>query len=406
MRIKGNVNEEYRRIRDGMINTNLIVDNPVITENGFLVLLKECIEGIFQFFELRVNSLIKIKIHKDMVASIIASLVLQKYKNIYFTFDVGRNTIEEVKSITGAGIMTESIRDDFERIPRDSWSLNLSGGVDSSLLTILCPELKLTSVSYTEPSLNEIASKPIFENLNSLVVNTNVSEFLFPRYSNGYFNLSSLLHADHFKIKYAINGKTMFDGRETLHYILGLTDKLVFSCDNDHEVYGVQVLYPLTGLSDIGTRKALYNLNKTLYETIANSYFEKIAPLGKLSSEKTQQNFLHDFVITGKQRNIEYNLPLHYLSNIYTFPYIVKNLPAQMSHIYLSGLDEESIAVIKKLDLTFYERYDPQALRDFPQDFKDYFLDKLKKAGVVLYTEKDYEERTQILKTMGVITKI
>jgi hypothetical protein len=51
--------------------------------------------------------------------------------------------------------------------------------------------------------------------------------------------------------------------------------------------------------------------------------------------------------------------------------------------------------------MDFYEKYDPNALRDIPRDFADHFLNHLQDAGIQLYTDADYAERAKVFEALS-----
>ncbi|MCL2440470.1 MAG: hypothetical protein FWD14_01890 [Treponema sp.] len=256
-------NKEYEKIIE-KTNTNILIGTPDIGVNGFSVKLYECIDDISSDFELYVYSKDKVILSKDAVTLIIASLILKKYKRINIAYDVGENTLKEVEYLTKAFVTAKSIREDNIRIPRINWSLNFSGGMDSTALRYLCPELITTSTKFSN---KDFLPDDIFkDSISSLNIVTNANEFLLANYSYGMFALSSLVHSDSLGIKYIISGKNMLDGWTGFNFLTGKTDFISESCSN----YDTKVLYPIIGLNAIATQNILYKLSPETY----NNYFK------------------------------------------------------------------------------------------------------------------------------------
>ncbi|MCL2805267.1 MAG: hypothetical protein FWD26_04950 [Treponema sp.] len=394
-----NVNNEYRKTRS-LKKTSLIASNPDINDYGFSIQIADNIEGIKSNFEFFATSAFPVIINNDMIAITVSALVLEKYNSIYFAFDVGKNTLEQIKSIVNTNdVHAEHAREDNERQPRSNWVLNFSGGTDSTLLRIMCPELVPYSIEFETEKKEEgnflRVDSTISKKLGANSVITNARECLFPHYPIGYYNLGSLLFADKNNISLAADGRLMTDSIETIYYMLGLSSA-VLDCSMS-KVYDVQVVYPLIGMTWIGSNKLLYNLNSKIYNEMKDEYFSNVTP-----SFQTKYNFFIDEVITGKTRKIPY-LPDIDILGTYEAPYIVKKIGVKKLSKHIKSIPEPMIKLANSLSLDFYEKYDPKALEHLPPDFSEYFQNKLKSAGMQLYTKQDYAEREQVFKELGTI---
>jgi len=387
-------NEKYRNIITKP-DTRISIDKPVIDDFGFSVFIEDCIDGIHSDFNLYVKAKDKIIVTNDTVACILAGLVLKKYKKIQFRFDVGENTIKEIKSLTKAIVKADAIRSDSPRAPRKNWALNLSGGIDSLTLHLLCPDLMLNSVDYTDPTPEEKAERKTFDklNANSNTVITNASEFLFPHYSIGYYNLGTLLYADTKLIDLFAAGSIISD----LAYSRDFYGIALSALPAPQELYDIRLVYPLIGFNKVGVQKLLYKLNPSLYEDAVNNYF-----ITDFGSQKVKFRLLIDKIVSGKKRKIETALqaiePIEYNQQIHAYwVYFLKKLGKNKIKPYVKNIPNKLITEINDLTLSFFEKYDQSVLEYLPPDFADYFTACLKKAGVKFYTKKDYSERNKVI---------
>ncbi|MCL2440471.1 MAG: hypothetical protein FWD14_01895 [Treponema sp.] len=108
-------------------------------------------------------------------------------------------------------------------------------------------------------------------------------------------------------------------------------------------------------------------------------------------------------IITGEAQDLkeliidyDYNFSWRYLSM-----YVVKKLGIAGASRYIKYIPLEIEKFVEQFDLDFYEKYDINALKNIPLDFSEYFLNCLEKAGVQLYNDKDYEERSKVLEYLG-----
>ena len=395
-----NANRKYQQMRN-RLDTSVVIGEPSIDGYGFSVYLEEYIGKENKTFELFVKADEEIIITKDLTALIMASLMLDKYKYISFDFDIGRNTLEEIKAITKAREITvRSLRADNERQGRENWTVNFSSGVDSTALHLICPELIRVSIDFTGTDNSwDAAGREMFTEVNSRVVKTNAHEFLLPHYTIGYYNLASLLRADSDKIRYAVVSRIMTDSIRTMQ-TLEKNEPAV--SDFPDEIYGVRVLYPLSGMTKIGTQSVAAKLAPENYKrTIEASVFG--------DGQKVQSRLLIDECLTGESRDItlsvEASPPLKYgdnpLFDFYVF-YFINRLGEAKASTFVNEIPQEVVDTAKALKLDFYEKYDPRALENIPRDFAEHFLTHLIDAGIELYTDEDYAERSQIVNALGI----
>jgi hypothetical protein len=385
-------NVKYKQML-GRLDTSVILGEPNIDGFGFSVYLEDSIGGESSKFELFVKSEKEICVTKDLAAVTLAALILKKYKNVYFDFDVGEYALQEARLLTGAAVKTRSVRADEPRSQRANRVLNFSGGFDSSALRLLCPELLPVSVDFTGAGgAWEAAQRELFAREQSAVITTNAGEFLFPRYSAGYFNLASLLLADSEGIGTAVNGKIMTDTVWAFEFMNGIHP---WAPDQPDEVYGVKVLYPLVGMTKAGTQ-ALVSRKKPDAEAVLQ------ASIGG-ERRRTLHRMLIDEAVTGRRRSVaapESADAVAYGSNwmhdFYAL-YLVNRLGRKKTSLYVKDIPREAVELAKSLSMNFYEKYDRRALAILSADFAEYFAGRLEACGVEFYTDADYEEKAAVV---------
>ena len=373
MRVE-NANKLYKQLIKSSDITRLTILKPVISDNGFSVLLQEYINDNNNSFNLTVEGA---EINEDLILIIIASLVLQKYKKIDIDFSVKYEVLEEMKYITGATIKSKGVLfESIQRPEQKNWSLNLSGGIDSITLKLLCPELIPIALLFTDLSPDQQVSEQNLKDFDITTIKTNAFEFLFARYSTGFYNLGSLMLANEKNIKYAINGKIMTDD------YLRLYNKTV---EQFPDIYGIKVLYPLLGFTKIGIYKLLYKLNKKTLDTINKRYHQKV----KLKAAKLKHMICENMTNT-KIDSISKDVQVSFDECPFYGVYLVKKG-------FFQDIPDELKESINDIDISFYSKYDKKYLEYLPEDFRNYFEKKLIDAGVEFYSDEDYAERDKVI---------
>jgi len=403
-------NKKYRDILEKKskreIITEIVIKNPVINNNGFEVVLIESINDEINEFTLFVKTDIDgMAVNHDQIAYILAALCRHKYNTIKFDFEISEQTRDDIFKRTKSGISARKFSKSKQSFKgRESFSLNLSGGIDSATLYELCPELIPISIDFTAGKQDEIAAKKIYSKLKSNIIVTNASEFLFPHFSNGYYNLGSLLLADVKKIAASANSKLMTDDIETLRFLKDKNNKL--SVLEEREIYGVETLYPFLGLTKVGVKNILYKLNPDLYEELMSDWFNENLKdaFTNNSARPARVRLLLDGIVRQDIRDIEdYLLPTFSFNDniIYTL-YIIKKLGIETAKRYIDDIPDNVYPALDSFDMDFMEKYDQQFLEYLPKKFRKYFVSCLEKANVEFYSEKDYAERKTMLDLMGI----
>lgn len=81
--------------------------------------------------------------------------------------------------------------------------------------------------------------------------------------------------------------------------------------------------------------------------------------------------------------------------------YLINRLGLERAATYVKNVPQEVVNLARSLTMDFYEKYDPNALRDIPRDFADHFLNHLQDAGIQLYTDADYAERAKVFEALS-----
>ena len=76
--------------------------------------------------------------------------------------------------------------------------------------------------------------------------------------------------------------------------------------------------------------------------------------------------------------------------------YVIKNCGLEIASHTISDIPEEAQALAARLQLDLYERINPNFLVNFPKPLLGGLLMKLSEAGIIPYTQKDWEEFYEI----------
>jgi hypothetical protein len=369
-------------------NTALIVKEISINPHGFEVLLHTTVDHQRESFNLFVKADSPVEITKDQAAIIVGALVLQSYKTITYQFDVGTHALGEIRMMTNALVTASEERPDIARPHLDGWSMNFSGGVDSTALHAICPKLKLKSINFS----SESPENERFKESSAATVTTNAADFMFPHWPSGYYNLASLLYANTDKLSLCADGKIMSDSMRIFDFLDGFVPSLTDNPEGEH-IYGMKLIHPMAG-----TQSVVFKHKKQHYGN-AGRASTWIAP------QKSKSKLFIDEIFNKKAGGLDLQLSKQVAKSVptsfsamYNFYaiYFVKHLGRRKAAEYVNDLPKPLLD-LAEMELGFYTKYDPGALRNCPQDFADYFLRQLDQLGVELYSSRDYEERGKVL---------
>ncbi|MDR1754388.1 MAG: hypothetical protein LBR74_05715 [Eubacterium sp.] len=387
-------NEQYLKYLNNDIMAQLEVSTPNITSKGFNVNLYEISSsGEDIVFNLFVEAKdIEVSVTYDRIAYIIAVLSMQKYDYIKFDFEICRKTLTDIQNVTHAEIEANNILEDVETVIRNKFSLCISGGIDSTTLRKLCPDLIPIALNFTTNGKGEeLIDIKTAKSLGSIVVVTNASEFLFPHYSFGYYNVGSLLLADALDIGISANGAIMGDTAKSWAH----------GSERNPVINGVSTISPLAGFSKVGVFKLLHKLDPDFYDTFNDNWFHY--PVNGAEIKKTARvRLLIDAAITGKIRDVKTRLPrLSASANIFYTAYFINKLGIDVVDKYFNNLSDDLLNALSSVSTEFLEKYDQNELEKIPHEFRGYFEKQLNLAGVEYYTEKDYASRQNIVDMLG-----
>jgi len=394
-----NANKEYRRIRQ-LPDTSLIIETPALTESGFTVVLRDLVERRMTRFEFTATAQTPVQLTNDSIAVIIAAMVLDKYKHINYQFAISATALSEIEKLTLAAVTVPEVLAETSPAPRSGGALNFSGGLDSTAAQLLCPGLQPVKVrrqaALSDPN---ITAPDGAEAPGLLTVTTNASEFVFAHYPVGYYNLAALMLADTAGIGHVVDGRIMTDDPYLFGFLDGFYPKVLPLPD---EVRGVKILYPFVGLTKAGIYKIIHALSpdKLQPASAASGFITHNVPLEAM---RNTLKMLLRKAIAGELIPVDVIAPVNWEaaknggSIVFYAMYILKRLGRTAASLLIDDIPEEVVQLATSLNLNFYERYDPRALKNIPEEFADYLLSRFEAAGIELYDEVDYAERAQVL---------
>lgn len=310
------------------------------------------------------------------------------YNKIIVHFDVHESTVQEIKHIMSDRVhgvpemeveVIGSILPDTPQ-SKDAWYLAKSGGVDSSLLATICPELTPTTAYFPDLDDRERLEQGICRSFNSCEILSTARHHVGRQTLTGTLMLAVLPHDD---CKYIVTGKVYTD-----------SNIRVVEMRNPEFAYhpvseltrGVTKIDALVGMSNVGSYNALHRLNPDVYETL-------------VQHPASLNRYLCDAATIGKFRDIDVShLPKwKWVSQRLMMCYFVKLFGATALEPFVEGIPAHIEDAIKDIDFGFMTKYDQMALDIQPADFREYFAAKLVEADIETYTEQDYQNRAVVL---------
>jgi len=356
-------------------------------------------------FTLQVTNPVPVPLTVHQVTTIIIGLLQNKYKKI--NLDWG--CIPDFSHLTNAEICNRGYGPKPVITERKNTVINLSGGQDSVTLAALCPELKRFSVNLFPGSEEDVICKK----LNAIQCETNQPDFLFLHNPVAYYNMTTLLNADKYSIKYTCDARLMTDATDGFRYLMNKEVPLQVN-NMPPEIYGIKILYPMIGFTAIGIQKVLHRLQPDWYSQSYSASIMlidgqltpkySIAPQKSIMKNLIAECLWHgplDPLLQDEVREWNYvTNPMVCFYGIYLLKYL-RN--AQNIDLFTKGVTQRDYNFVSNMRLDFYEKYDQNALKSLPEDFREYFTNKLNNAGVEFYTDFDYEERLKVLKYITAI---
>ena len=345
----------------------------------------------------------------DFVVIHVGYEVGSMYKAIDLDFAISEKTLNQLKEITEAEITAPEVislpvtiengssyaaalNSMTESSTRSKWAMSFSGGMDSTALRVMCPELVATTALFTDPSAVEQVEHDVCEKLGTNFVTGTAREHIGRQTLGGAIVLGMMPFVEKEQIGLIATGKLHTDN---VQYLLRIRDGQRVWREAKELAFGVKQTDVMMGFTKAGVYDVLNRLDKETYEIIVPAYFKA----DDLEANNNIGRYLFDAATTGVERIVDMSLE-HKLSwhiNIYFGHYALKKLGRTVLQKYMSDIPEGAEAQTEGMSLDFMLKYDQEMLNALPEDFKQYFVSKLEAAGVQFFTEADYAERQALL---------
>lgn len=390
--------EEKKKIKIVEANFYNIVSNEGRIEFDFSTNFNE--GGEFSFY-LQANR--PINPSNEAIAAAFLSMCRQKFKIIYIDLEVEKYFVENIKGFTynKAKITFKNIVENHisekTTFQKDKYNnaLNFSGGFDSLAVKYLLPEdTKLIAIKYGGRLERE---SDYFKKFEPYIIETNIRDNtdiskwgIFSPYDYNFFNLGSILFSEYLNLKYLFSGNVLEASASTINY----NPKFI---QNVGSLINLFHGNPSRLLTEVATTIILnhYNPKEILpsLESLAKKgerkYYRKQL-LILLAKKRVGEN-LQDIDLAKPKSKTTFGTSF---TEDFLAPYFIKHFGIEMS--YLKDVPKEFIELSNSLNLSFYEKFNPNNLVEIPEHLRGYIFSKMAEAGVMPYDEKDWKEFRQI----------
>ena len=373
-----------------------VLEEVVVNGRGRSVPLRQALrerEVEFDFtFEWEAED---VELSNDFIIIHVGYEVGSMYRNIDIQFPIREKTLSALKEITEAQISATAIIPDSAcaAVVRDKWAMSFSGGMDSTAMRVMCPELVATTALFTDPGSVERVEQSVCEKLGTNFVIGTSREHIGRQTLGGAIVLGMMPFVEKEKIGLIATGKLHTDN---VQYLLRIRDgKQVGRRQSSELAFGVLQVDAMMGFTKFGVYDVLHRLDKGTYETLVPAYFNADDP----TIVSQTGRYLLDAATTGVGRNIDlsHEPKLSWHTNIYFGHYVLKKLGRGVLENYMTDIPQGIESQTEGMSLDFMLKYDQNMLVSLPADFREYFEAKLKSAGVQLFSEADYSERQMLL---------
>ncbi|MDO5849433.1 MAG: hypothetical protein Q4P18_07850 [Methanobrevibacter sp.] len=329
----------------------------------------------------------------DSIAYSIATLAGEKYdKMIIEDLTVSPSVKKNIEEYASATVTVE-IGEEAPKKEKENFTLNFSGGFDSLATYTLMPEN--TELVYLEFGGDFEREVKFFKRFNPYRVKTNLVTEGFNRNTEEFMGIGTLLYSDYLNTGYTVFGTIMKPNY--MFYVKNPnSDENLYEAPFNY--HGIKTVKYAQALTEIGTAMVVSHHFPELVE----DSFESLAPVGSekyfrkgLILDTVNKKFNRNLNISPDFSHVKYKMKWgRSLNADFISLYLIKNgCLDYLNKLYLH-IPKEAIEFVDDLDLNLYERVNTTFMeKTFPsKDALSKYLTKLNEAGVIPFTEKDYDE--------------
>lgn len=334
----------------------------------------------------------------DVIALALSTIAGQKFDRIKMDFDVSECIYNSIAKFTKADVVITKITNNEVRGSGKNIILNFSGGFDSLAAYYIMPDYtKLVAVDFGGSFQREAE---FFKQFKPYTLKTNFRQLKLDRNSWTFMGVGAILYSEYLDAGYNVFG-TIFEATPA-HFKKASST----AHSNKTEPFysaGLKDIRYTNGLTEVGT-------------AIIVSYYapELIqASLASLSMPKTEKRFRKELLLDivcekynrkiSVEKTLEPDTKIKFGTNLaldFLALYILKNRGIEAAKATMCDIPQEAVELAEECKLQFYERLncDYVSGETFQtDDLRAEFMSKVLSAGVVPYTEKDYEELRRVL---------
>lgn len=331
------------------------------------------------------------ELHPDAVLATLGMILARSHDRIRLNFDVSAEMRAAVSKHCHASVVggnTVPPEPSLESGP--AVGLAFSGGFDSVTARDLLPDNPhLISMDFGG---NFARERPMFEAFGSNIVETNLVSIGLNRYSWAFMAAGNRLLRGSLQLG-TLSFGTILEARDK--YILRFKSQTQPGRSSLSDIALTPVINPVLGLTEVGTARYVVGQYPQLVDAVLSSVANPGEPKSYRKALLVQAASLR---LTG--RSGDSPLPpsnrLTWGSNTaadFLAPYLVKVLGIQaVQAAYLDLLPDELSVIADQLDLTFYERFNPNFYNGNWTGILSTTVSRMVNSDIMPYTSTDFRE--------------
>lgn len=351
-------------------------------------------ENHSHFIEFKLN--VPIFVREDLIALALATLCGTKYDEISMELTVSRITKDYIEKFTKSELFIKT--NEYSMVvskSRDKHTLNFSGGFDSLASLPFLPEnSSLVSMNFGGHFKRELSMIKKFE---SHIVTTNILDTDFRKNSWLFMLIASILYKDYLDTSFNISGGVI--GASFLKSSRFITNYATPSLITAANMKSIP--YTLS-LSEIAAIKiAAQNFPHLMDDSLVS-----------LANPKEEKRFRKQLLleIEIERSNLDISLPnrvtppikphFNWGDNIlldHLALYIMKYRGYDTALLTVNNIPEDSIKLVDKLELSFYDRYFTDVLKFIPKRYHKKYMNTLIDSGIRPFEKNDWYEYSETL---------
>ena len=334
-------------------------------------------------------------IHPDAVAASAALILSKQYNSILLDFPVSEKMREQVGSYCQAEVKTSTICAP-ESLPSSGVTgLAFSGGFDSlSARDFLPGAPQLVSLDFGGAFSRE---RNMFHRFNSVVVRTNLVEIGLNRNSWAFMAVGNRLLRSTLGLT-SLSFGTVLEARDK--YVTQIADQRQPSSSALTDLTGMPIFNPVLGLTEVAT--AIYV--SQVYPDIVGIILSSVANPGEEKSYRKSLLLEAAALRAGKPtlpRLASPKTPQFKWGDSYALDflalYLIKHVGVEaVQASYAETLPAAAEALASKLQLSFYERVNPNFYLSGKRQLVGDLLRNMAYADIFPYSNIDFDEFSQV----------